>query len=89
MFKKLMANVLKGLLFKTCLIYLDNIIVWGDCIECHKKNLQEVFDHLEKANLTLQASKCEFAMEEIAYLGHILSKNGVKPNLQNIKIIQN
>ena len=66
-----MADVLKGLLFKTCLIYLDDIIVWGDCIECHKKNLQAVFDRLEKANLTLKASKCEFAMEEIAYLGHV------------------
>ena len=41
-----MADVLKGLLFKTCLIYLDDIIVWGDCIECHKKNLQEVFDRV-------------------------------------------
>ena len=48
-FQKLMADVLKDLLFKTCLIYLDDIIVWGDCIECHKKNLQEVFDRLEKA----------------------------------------
>ena len=88
-FQKLMADVLKGLLFKTCLIYLDDIIVWGDCIECHKKNLQEVFDRLEKANLTLKASKCEFAMEEIAYLGHVLSKNGVKPNLEKVEIIKN
>ena len=88
-FQKLMADVLKDLLFKTCLIYLDDIIVWGDCIECHKKNLQEVFDRLEKANLTLKASKCEFAMEEIVYLGHVLSKNGVRPNEAKVEIIKN
>ena len=88
-FQKTMAEVLKGLLFKTCIIYLDDIIVWGDCIECHKKNLQEVFDRLEKANLTLKASKCEFAMEEIVYLGHVLSKNGVRPNAAKVEIIKN
>ena len=42
-FQKTMAEVLEGLLFKTCLIYLDDIIVSGDCLECHKKNLQEIF----------------------------------------------
>ena len=88
-FQKTMAEVLKGLLFKTCLIYLDDIIVWGDCLECHKKNLQEVFDRLEKANLTLKASKCEFAMEEITYVGHILSSAGVRPNPEKVSVVKN
>ena len=88
-FQKTMATVLKGLLYKTCLIYLDDIIVWSDCISCHKKNLQEIFDRLSEANLSLKASKCKFAMEEITYLGHVLDKNGVRPNPQKIEIIQN
>ena len=86
-FQKTMVEVLKGLLFKTCLIYLDDIIVWCDCLECHKKNLQEVFDRPEKANL--KASKCEFAMEEITYAGHILSSAGVRPNPEKVSVVKN
>ena len=86
-FQKTMVEVLKGLLFKTCLIYLDDIIVWCDCLECHKKNLQEVFDRPEKANL--KASKCEFAMEEVTYAGHILSSAGVRPNPEKVSVVKN
>ena len=58
----------------------DDLIVWSDCLECHKKHLQQVFDRLKEANLMLKASKCKFAMEKIKYLGHYSSKDGVSVN---------
>ena len=87
-FQRTMAHVLKDVLFKTVILYVDDILVMSDCIECHKKHLQEVFDRLAEANLTLKASKCKFAVEEIQYLGHVLTPSGVKANPQKIQIIK-
>ena len=87
-FARTMAHVLKDLLFKTVLIFVDDILVMSDCIECHKKHLQEVFQRLQDANLTLKASKCQFALESIQYLGHELSSSGLLPNKQKCEIIQ-
>jgi hypothetical protein len=39
-------------------------------------------------NLQLKISKCQFAMTEISYLGHVISDKGVKPDPMNIKAIK-
>lgn len=39
---------------------------------------------LSEANLFLQPDKCEFLKREVAYLGHIITKNGVRPDLKKI-----
>ena len=52
-----------------------------------KKHLQEVFDRLEKANMTLKASKCQFAMPHVKYLGHYISEYGVEPDPVKIDFI--
>ena len=42
------------------------------------KHLQVVFDRLRSANLKLKPQKCHFAAKEVTYLGHIISKHGIK-----------
>ncbi|KAF4646706.1 hypothetical protein FOZ61_005301, partial [Perkinsus olseni] len=49
-------------------------------METHVRHLRVVFERLSAANITLGASKCDFAMEEIAYLGHIYDKYGMRPD---------
>jgi hypothetical protein len=41
--------------------------------ELHLNHLEQVFNRFRDANLTLKPSKCEFAMKEVKYLGHIIS----------------
>ena len=76
-FARTMAHVLKVLLFKTVLIFVDDILVMSDCLECHKKHLQEVLQRLQDANLTLKASTCKFGLESIQYLGHVLTSSWI------------
>lgn len=53
----------------------------------HISHLNQVFTNLRAANLTLQPSKCKFATKEIEYLGHVISKNGIKVNPNKTKAI--
>ena len=49
-FERLMNKVLKGLSWKPCLAYLNDIIVFGDSFDCTLQRLREVFDRLRTAS---------------------------------------
>lgn len=86
-FQRLMNIVLSGLQSTKCFVYLDDIVVYGSSLEEHNSKLVSVFNQLRRHNLKLQPDKCEFLHKEIAYLGHIISDNGVKPNPDKVKAI--
>ena len=76
-FQRLMDLVLSGLQWSQCLVYLDDIIVLGRSFEEHIRNLDCVFQRLRESGLRLKPSKCVFFQEEVKYLGHIISREGV------------
>ena len=57
-FQRLMDSVLAGLHWKTCLVYIDDIIVVGKSFDEHLCNLQAVFERLRQAGLKLHPRKC-------------------------------
>ena len=61
-------------------VYLDDIIIQGSILDDHLQNLQLVFERVQEAGLKLQPKKCAFLQTSVAYLGHILSKEGVSTN---------
>ena len=71
-FCRYMDDTLRDVMWKRCLVYVDDIIVWAKNIQEHKKALEEVFERLLKAGLKLKLSKCEFFMESVEYLGFII-----------------
>jgi transposase InsO family protein len=87
-FSRLMESVLKGLTWRTCLAYLDDIIVYGRNWSEHTERLREVFDRIRKAGLKLKARKCELAAKEVDFLGHKVSEDGIYPNKDKTKAIQ-
>ena len=88
-FQKLMVSVLKDLLYKCCICYVDDIIVYSKDLDSHIQDLQAVMDRLATANLTLSAKKCEFGKKSVKYLGHILSANGIITNPDKTAAIDN
>ena len=79
-FQRLMECVLAGLSGAHCLVYLDDIIVFSTTFEEHLQRLVSVFDRLRAAGLKLKPKKCHFAKQQITYLGHVISSNGVEPD---------
>ena len=56
-FQRVMEAVLRGLSWKSCLIYLDDVIIFSKTIKEHVVHLQEVFERLRSAGLKLKAEK--------------------------------
>lgn len=88
-FQRVMDDILKGLQNKTCFVYMDDIIVFSTSLQEHIVNLKQVFGKLRESNLKVQLDKSEFLRKEVAFLGHIITPNGIKPNPDKIKAILN
>jgi len=87
-FERLMERVLRGLHWKTCLVYLDDIIILGRDFDEHIKNLKEVFERIKNAGLKLSAKKCSLFKREVKYLGHKISMDGVHTDEDKIKAVR-
>lgn len=88
-FQRLMETVLHGLLGKFVSVYLDDIVIYSPTVKEHLKHLSAVFDRLRQAGLRLKPNKCQFLCSQIAYLGHIISADGIRPDPEKIAKIQN
>ena len=86
-FQRVMDNILLGIQNERCLVYMDDIIIYSPTIHDHISRLTEVFKRLRKANLKIQPDKCEFLRKEVAYLGHLITQDGVKPNPAKVECI--
>ena len=86
--QRLMQNTLGKLNLTYCIIYLDDIIVFGRMEEEHLECLQVVFEHFREFNLKLKPSKCNLFQSEIIYLVHHISKEGVYPSKDNVHTIK-
>lgn len=60
------------------LIYLDDLIIISKTFDQHLEDVQKVFKRLQYFKLRAKRSKCKFACQELKYLGHILTMNGIK-----------
>lgn len=81
-----MDRVLAGMQWETCLVYLDDIIVLGRDVPEMLQQLGQVFNRLQKANLKLKPAKCCLFL--IAYLGHIVSEDGVATDPSKVQKVQ-
>lgn len=88
-FQRTMDALLCGLTYKSCLVYLDDIIVFSNSFEQHLADLQEVFSRLKASNFYLKPSKCHFAVRRTEFLGHIISTDGVQCCSSKIEKLKN
>ena len=86
-FQRLMDSLLGDMLWKTVMVYLDDIIAFTETWEEHLTILDEVFTRLRAAGLKASPSKCELGMEQLLYLGHIVTREGILPDPQNVQAI--
>ena len=83
-FQRLMDITLNGSIGTEVFVYLDEIVIFVDRLEKHKKKFNYLIQRLRKANLHLQLDKYEFLRPGIGYLVHIIDKNGVPADPRKI-----
>jgi RNase H-like domain found in reverse transcriptase/Reverse transcriptase (RNA-dependent DNA polymerase)/Integrase zinc binding domain/Integrase core domain len=79
-FSRIMSLALSGLTQVNCWVYLDDILIFGNSLENHNKNLKQVLERLRETNLKLKPEKCKFLRKEIVYLGHKITNKGILPD---------
>ena len=87
-FQHLMQNTLGELNLTYCVIYLDDMIVFGLMEEEHLEHLWIFFEWFHEFNLKLKPSKCSFSQPEIVYLAHHVSCEGICPSQKNVRAIK-
>ncbi|XP_026054681.1 uncharacterized protein LOC113040593 [Carassius auratus] len=87
-FQRLMELVLRGLHWKVCLVYLDDVLVFSQTFSEHLNSLEEVFSRFRSAGLKLKVNKCHFARSEVSYLGHVVSSQGLLPDEKNLNKVR-
>lgn len=87
-FERLMDSVLRGRRWKHCLIYLDDLCVFGKTLEEHNERLRDVLGCLDQANLSLNYKKCVFGASSVTILGHEISHEGVMPEASKTSAIR-
>ena len=83
-FQCLMQNTMGELNLTYCVIYLNDVIVFGRMEEEHLERLHIVLGRFRKFNLKLKPSKCLFFQNEIVYLVYHVSKEGIHPSQENV-----
>ena len=78
LFQALMNRVLNGMDSDRIFNYMDDVLIVSTTFEEHLDLLRDVFHRFNKAGLMLRPEKCQFLMEQVQYLGHILSARGLE-----------
>src|SRR5436190_11666212 len=86
-FQELINHVLYDHLNEFVIAYLDNILIYSENKENHKKHIEEILKRFQEKNLYLKSEKCEFHKQQVKYLEHIITTKELEMNSKKIKAI--
>ncbi|MGH0053304.1 MAG: reverse transcriptase/ribonuclease H family protein, partial [Sphaerochaetaceae bacterium] len=69
-FQRALDMILSRFKWKTCLVYLDDVIIYSNNMDDHFKHVEEILSCLSNAGITLKLKKCDFFTDTVNYLGH-------------------
>ena len=73
--------------FKSLLVYIDDVLIFSPDFSTRLRDLNHVFRKLREAGSTLKPSKCHFAVKQLKFLGHIISRHGVEVDPEKTRIV--
>ena len=76
-FMDLMNKVFKEYLSKFVIIFIDDILVYSRTMEEHNLHLKIALEKLREKKLYAKFSKCKFWLRKVAFLGHVVSEEGI------------
>jgi hypothetical protein len=86
-FMNMMNKVFMDVLGKCVVVFIDNILVFSKTAEDHEEHLRIVLEKLRQQQVYAKFNKCEFWVEEVAFLGNVLSAAGVVVDPSKIEAV--
>ena len=86
-FQALMNDVLRPYLRRSVLVFFDDILIYSSSWAEHLQHVNIVLHALRAHNLHLKRSKCSFGAASVAYLGHVISKDGVAMDTDKVAAV--
>ena len=78
-FQSFMEKVLHQYLGSICDIYIDDLVIYSENLEEHVEHVGKVFDLLKAEGLRMKIEKCHFAVQEMNFLGFVVTPEGLRP----------
>ena len=88
-FMDLMNRVFQPYLDRFVIVFIDDILVYSSSSEEHSEHLRIVLQTLRERQLYAKLSKCQFWLDRVTFLGHVISVEGVSVDLQKIEAVVN
>jgi len=89
-FQRLINRVLQEFLGDFVAVYLDDVIIFTkETFKQHMDYFQQVFEVLRMTNLKIKLKKCHFCLPNIHFLGHVVGRDGIKPDSEKIEKVKN
>ncbi|GJX45082.1 putative reverse transcriptase domain-containing protein [Tanacetum coccineum] len=85
----LMSRVCKSYLDKFFIVFIDDILIYSKSKEDHEFHLKLVLELLKKERLFVKFSKCDFWLQEVHFLGHVVNSNGIHVDPSKIEVVKN
>src|SRR5947207_14987969 len=86
-FQELINHMLYNHLDKFVIVYLDDILIYSENKEDHKKHVKEVLKRLQEKNFYFKSEKCKFHKQQVEYLEHIITTEKLEMNSEKIKTV--
>lgn len=87
-FQRMMDEILKEYLYKFAFVYMDDVVIFSKSLQDHLLHIRTIFQKFREINLKIQLDKSEFLCKEVAFLGHLITPEGIKPNPSKIEAVQ-
>ena len=88
-FQRFMNHIFADLLDVYVVVYLDDILIYSNSLEDHRKHVREVLRRLRVNDLFCKPEKCEFHTDKIEFLGYVVSPDGIFMDPAKVQTIQN
>ena len=86
-FQRFMNDIFQDLLDNCVIVYLDDILIFSEDLDSHRRQVKEVLRRLRQHGLYARPDKCEFHRDTVEYLGFILSPEGLRMSSDKIQTI--
>jgi len=70
------------------MVFVDDVVVYSKTWEDHLRDVELVLQKFKECGITLNLKKCVLAQNQLLYLGHIVSKEGIRPNPDKVKAVK-